>query len=156
MLKLGVDVETWSRCQLGVDVNLELMFKLGVDVETWSLCLNLESMFEFGVDVKLCFNWSAITRENNKFCPIQYHFYFRNPLPNFCIEVPFYHCRAFLVLRVTGILNRKSDLPFSSFIRHHAQFLPKIHVSGHWKKGCSSHCPMKCSTCTFVHLYSTI
>ena len=110
------------------------------------------SMFEFGVDVKLCFNWSAITHENNKFCPIQYHFYFRNPLPTFCIEVPFYHCRAFMVFvcRVTGILNRKSDLPFSSFIRHHAELLPKIHVSGHWERNCSSHCPMICSTCTFV------
>ena len=32
------------------------------------------------------------------------------------------------VLKVTGILNftGKSDLPFSSYIRHHAQFLPNI------------------------------
>ena len=31
------------------------------------------------------------------------------------------------VLKVTGILNLKSDLPFSSCIRHHAQFfLPQI------------------------------
>ena len=48
-------MSTWSRCQLGVDVNLESMLQLGVDVEvdveTLSQCLNLESMFEFGVDV---------------------------------------------------------------------------------------------------------
>ena len=50
MLKLGVDVETWSRCQLGVDVNI---FKLE-SMSTWSRSLNLESMFnleEVGVDV---------------------------------------------------------------------------------------------------------
>ena len=56
MLKLGVDVETWSRCQIGVDVNLESMFKLG-SMSTWSRSLNLESMFNLeamfkvGVDV---------------------------------------------------------------------------------------------------------
>ena len=55
MLKLGVDVETWSRC-----LNLEWMLKLGVDVNlesmsTWSRCqLGVdveESMLKLGVDV---------------------------------------------------------------------------------------------------------
>ena len=45
MLKLGVDVENWSRCQIGVNVKLESM-------STWSRCLNW-SRCQLGVDLKL-------------------------------------------------------------------------------------------------------
>ena len=38
-------MSNWSRCQLGVDVNLESMFKLE-SMSTWSRSLNLESMFK--------------------------------------------------------------------------------------------------------------